>query len=461
MLARRGPATALSLLLGVVFLFASSDGPNALPSQGKAMPRDPALPAATAWLRNAAVPFSQFDPEGSLDDLEPLRAIVGDARIVSLGEATHGTREFFLMKHRILRFLVERMGFTAFAIEATWPEANRLDHYVRTGEGDPAVLLSGLYFWTWNTDEVLRMIRWMRKHNEAGGNVGFYGFDMQYPGMAIENVTRFVSSVDGKSSVEVAQHLLCLERCANDARGRFPAAGYASQTPEYRDACRQDLQWVEDTLVARRKTYEAASSAGAWARASHSARVAIQYEEMASNRRTRDVAMADNVAWLVGQLPPDGKIVLWAHNGHVSTQAVPTWTPMGYALRQTYGKAMVVMGFSFARGSFNAVGQSGSTYTTVGAHTVDDLRAQSYEYYFRWSHQPQFFLDLRGRSGRADTPAFLAGPRYTRSIGAVYNEAAPSQYWYSATLPQEYDVSIFIERTTPSVLLPFNHPSTF
>ena len=75
---------------------------------------------------------------------------------MSLGENTHGTRDFFEMKARILRFLVEEMGFDAFAIEATWPESNRLDAYVRTGEGDPAELLSGLYFWTWNTESVWR-----------------------------------------------------------------------------------------------------------------------------------------------------------------------------------------------------------------------------------------------------------------------------------------------------------------
>src|SRR5512147_1133880 len=126
------------------------------PTPSSASSHDDDLAAAGEWLRGAAVPFGQIDPGDKLDDLEPLRQIVGNARIVSLGEATHGTREFFQMKHRILRFLVERMGFTAFAIEATWPEANRLDRYVRTGEGDPAVLLSGLYFWTWNTDEVLQ-----------------------------------------------------------------------------------------------------------------------------------------------------------------------------------------------------------------------------------------------------------------------------------------------------------------
>src|SRR5512145_1222218 len=96
------------------------------PSQDSSAHAD-ILAGASAWLRGAAVPFDRVDPADNLDDLEPLRRLVGDARIVSLGEATHGTREFFQMKHRILRFLVERMGFTAFAIEATWPESNRLD----------------------------------------------------------------------------------------------------------------------------------------------------------------------------------------------------------------------------------------------------------------------------------------------------------------------------------------------
>ena len=113
-------------------------------------------------------------------DLEPLAALIGNARVVALGEATHGTAEFFRMKHRIIEFLASHLGFTIFAIEANMPEAYALNAYIINGEGDPAKLLQGLYFWTWNTQEVLDMIEWMRDFNRTGrGRIQFTGFDMQ------------------------------------------------------------------------------------------------------------------------------------------------------------------------------------------------------------------------------------------------------------------------------------------
>src|SRR4030095_12206728 len=115
-------------------------------------------------------------------DMQPLKHLVREARLVSLGEATHGTREFFQLKHRILEFLVSEMGFTVFAIEASMPEAFDINRYILTGEGDPEKALAGLYFWTWNTAEVLGMIRWMRRYNADPNHtakVKFYGFDMQ------------------------------------------------------------------------------------------------------------------------------------------------------------------------------------------------------------------------------------------------------------------------------------------
>jgi erythromycin esterase len=135
--------------------------------------------AVVSWFRAQAIPIQTPEAGHGFDDLQPLKKVVGNARIVALGEATHGTREFFQLKHRLLEFLATEMGFTIFSIEANMPEAYRLNDYVLTGTGDPKQLLRGMYFWTWDTEEVLDMILWMRRFNESGkGRVEFTGFDM-------------------------------------------------------------------------------------------------------------------------------------------------------------------------------------------------------------------------------------------------------------------------------------------
>ena len=115
------------------------------------------------WIRDRAIPLTTVQAGSGFADLQPLKNLVGDSRIVSLGEATHGTREFFQIKHRILEFLATEMCFNLFAIEANMPEAYRVNDYVLTGAGDPKQLLAGLKEWPWNTEEVLDMIRWMRE----------------------------------------------------------------------------------------------------------------------------------------------------------------------------------------------------------------------------------------------------------------------------------------------------------
>ncbi len=145
------------------------------------------------WIRGSAIPLSTPEAGRGFSDLQPLKAVIGDARIVALGEATHGSREFFQLKHRLLEFLATEMGFTVFSIEANLPEAYRLNDYVLEGTGDPAQLLRGMYFWTWDTEEVLAMIRWMREFNQSGkGRVQFTGFDMQTPTVAAGIVRDFV-----------------------------------------------------------------------------------------------------------------------------------------------------------------------------------------------------------------------------------------------------------------------------
>src|ERR1700752_574454 len=158
------------------------------------------------WIKKNAVRLQTPEAGHGFTDMKPLKKIVGNARIVSLGEATHGTREFFQLKHRMLEFLASEMGFTIFSIEANMPEAYRLNDYVLNGNGDPAKLLKGMYFWTWDTQEVLEMIKWMREFNKSGkGRVQFTGFDMQTPDVAIQIVNDFVAKHDAAFMEDMRQ----------------------------------------------------------------------------------------------------------------------------------------------------------------------------------------------------------------------------------------------------------------
>ena len=181
--------------------------------------------AAIQWVKQNAIPLATVEAGNGFNDLEPLKEVVGKARIVEVGEATHGTREFFQLKHRMLEFLASENGFTIFSIEANMPEAYRLNDYVLNGVGDPRDLIKGMYFWTWNTQEVLEMVEWMRQFNQSGkGRIEFTGFDMQTPTVAEEIVRKFVGQYqpDHGQSLEASWKDLWL---LNQSKGNGSGGG--------------------------------------------------------------------------------------------------------------------------------------------------------------------------------------------------------------------------------------------
>jgi erythromycin esterase len=389
--------------------------------------------ADVLWLKANAIPFETAEPNSSFDDLMPLKDVIGNARIVALGEATHGTHEFFQMKHRMLEFLVEEMGFNTFAMEANWPEANLINDYVHTGKGDPAELLEGLYFWTWDTQEVLDMIEWMRAYNEnptKARKISFYGFDMQYGQMARDNVAQYMKKVDPQAAKQVAEDYSC-----------YPGNSIACQTR---------LQAVYDWLAQHQADYSAKSSAEEFSLALHSARVAIQYQEYAaqnSNVPLRDRYMAENVGWILDQAGPDAKTVLWAHNGHVGMSG-EEHLRMGDYLREQYGNQMVVFGFLFYQGSFNAYGAKDLQTFQVGAPPTD-----SYEAFFHEAGLPRFFLDLRSAKAGAAASDWLLVPHPFRMIGSAYFPNEPQFFFKTAALAEIFDVVVYFQDTSPSLLL--------
>ncbi len=325
---------------------AATQGPRVTATSAITPPHTtPALATAATWLRDHALSLATSDPDADFADLQPLKAIIGDARIVALGEQTHGTHEFATMKHRLVRFLVREMGFTTFAIEANQPEAARIDQHLQTGTGNPAHLLAALSLWPWNTQEALEMLRWMRDANvnaRGGSPLHFHGFDGQFIGGAVEAVLTYLEQVDPERVPRVR-----MQYALADARSTAgdPILLFNTESAEAQTAYYLKVQAVYDDLAATQGIYTPRSSPAAFADALQAARVVVQAVAIAigvgkGDYTLRDRFMADNVGWLprsgrtrredhpLGAQWSRGKQRLWQpraadsadpEHGHVST----------------------------------------------------------------------------------------------------------------------------------------------
>jgi erythromycin esterase len=388
-------------------------------------------PEAVAWVRERAIPLASTEAGTGLADLEPLRELIGEARIVALGEQTHGSREFFTVKHRLLEFLASEMGFTIFAIEANMPEAYRLNDYVLTGEGDPTALLAGMGFWTWNTQEVLDMILWMRDFNASGrGPLQFTGFDMQLPDLAAQTVETFVREHDPAYLPELEPLYAQVQRVS----AHLSAAEVADLTAE--------TEAVVAYLQANRARYLQTTSAAEVDWAIQNARVVAQAVALASGGIPyRERAMAENITWILEQ-NPGAKMVIWAHNGHVHKRE--GW--MGHHLAQAYGEAYLAVGFSHYQGRYTAVQlNEGLVEATAGPALPASVDA-----FLHQAGLPYFVLDLR-EARTSPAASWLAEERLFRSIGAL---AVPDSASFApGVLADDYDLIVFIAETTASRLL--------
>src|SRR5499427_5425429 len=245
----------------------------------------PATDPVVAWMKRTAHPFDTCAPRDDQADLKFLDKLVANAHIVALGEGTHGTSEFFQMKHRIVRYLATKKGVTVFAIEANMPEAYRVTDYVLTGRGDPKALLDGMYFWTWNTHEVLDMIEWMRAFNASGkGRIEFTGFDMQTPDTAAAIARHTLAKVDTAAVDSVSALLKGIRASRSGSAGAFatatgtlPVADLAGHHVRYNG-------WI------RTRDVIAPGFAGLWMRADSADRRGVAFDNMGAQRvaGTRD-----------------------------------------------------------------------------------------------------------------------------------------------------------------------------
>ena len=400
-------------------------------------------PRPENWIRSHAIRLQSVEAGHGFDDMQPLAGVVGDARLVALGEATHGTREFFQLKHRMVEFLASQKGFTIFSIEANMPEAYRLNDFVLKGEGDPRQLIKGMYFWALDTEEFLNMILWMREFNRQGkGRIEFTGFDMQTPKLAMKIVQSFVATNDRPFQTKV-------NPIYDEVTQRTKKAWSDEESPSQKLSdhlmavkCREVMEHLDQNRTGFLQVGLEAESVD-WA--IQNARIVLQYALLRSGEQSRDQSMAENVEWIADH-NPGAKMVLWAANGHVRYAPFPDFSPMGRYLRERFGRGIVSFGFSFNEGSFRAI----ETGRTPREFTVKPLPRGSLDRTLASTGIPLFALDLRNLPEDGPVAQWFAKPHAMRNIGGVYSEKrgdSPDPI-ASTSWPQAFDVIVFVDKTT-------------
>ncbi len=403
----------------------------------------PAPQAVVDWIREQAIPLLTTRAGHGFADLAPLREVVGDARVVALGEATHGTREFFHLKHRLFEYLVAELGFSVFAIEASWPESEAVDEYVRTGRGDPAKALAGLYIWPWNTEEVLDLIRWMRQWNAVPGHrqVRFYGFDVKAAAVSAERLAARLGQIDPALAAEAGPALARLaaaERAApeladaDEAEYQAAVAGVAAVLPRIAARLPQPASAADRQAIVDR----------------HYVQALEQYTRLrgpGGGGPVRDDGMADNVRWIADVAEPGSRIVVWAHNFHVNVYEEGSLPWMGHHLEAALGKDYLPVGFLFHHGSFQAMDRTGGP-RGLKEFTVGPPAAGTLEDTFERAGWPLCLLDLRRLPAEGPVAEWLRAPQLSRAVGSAFSGEADMAM--ELVLPEVYEAVVYVEATT-------------
>jgi protein-L-isoaspartate(D-aspartate) O-methyltransferase len=416
----------------------------------------PAAPDEEALVRKLADAAESF-PSIEKADLNPLLERIGSARIVLLGEATHGTSEFYRMRERITRELIIEKGFRFVAIEADWPDAARVDHYVRHFQYPPSEWTAFARFptWMWRNTEVRDFVSWLRKHNgtvEKSKRVAFHGLDLYSLYDSIRSVLNYLDEVDPQSASVARERYGCLTPWQRD-----PATyGHAALTGSY-PTCEADVVRALTDLLAKRRAYaehdgerflDAEQNARLIANAERYYR--IMYYGSRASWNLRDNHMFETLKNLLAFHGPDSKAVVWAHNSHVGNAGATEMAArgehnIGQLCRREFGDQAYLVGFGTHSGTVAAAS------AWDGPMEIKDIRpslANSYERLCHATGHARFMLGLRGRSDDLCGPAGLGKERLERAIGVIYRpETEMASHYFRANLPQQFDEYVWFDTT--------------
>ena len=399
-------------------------------------------------------PLSTTDPSLPVNDLAFLGNL-DNAKIVGMGEATHGTQEFFQMKHRIFKYLVEKQGFRYLAFEYDLGGCMALNELIQSGQGDIKAWMSQqMYFWTWRTTEVLQLFLWMQEYNRNkpdSEKVHLVGVDCQFTSQAVPQLVSLLSRYDNSFATEVSSKLNSLVKPELYKGETF------ANLQQARNGVLPQIYAVGRALNERASSISQLTSPAYYQQILRVYETIVQAEILQYNQvfnpetflTFREKYMAENLNWFFNQYG-NIKVALWAHNEHVAKNEQFLGfniNSLGGNLKAQYGTAYQVIGFSMGSGDFKAYNLLNNRLETM---QLEAPLVNSFNFSFTQVEEPRYGVKLADLQKRYFWNNRLSSSRPFLSIGAAFNAERVERYFYTIRLDQLYDVIFHFDSTNPS-----------
>lgn len=396
----------------------------------------------------------------NIDDvnLDNLMERIGDSRVVLLGESSHGTAEFYEMRARITKELIEKKGFTIITAEADWPDAAHIHHYIN-GREDDALLqnepFSRFPTWMWANQSMLEFTHWLHAYNDKieslEQKVGFYGLDLYSLYSSIEAVLDYLQKVDPKTAEIARDRYSCLMPWAND-----PALyGRAVMTEQHKSCEAEVLKNLQDLLkkhlgyskANKEQFFDAERNAKLIINAERYYRTMYYAESNSWNQR--DQHMFETLQAVLEFRGSKSKAVVWAHNSHIGDARATQMSArgelnIGQLARQKYGDKAYNIGFGTDHGTVAAASEWGGP---MEIKQVQPSHIDSYERIFHEVSTDNFLLPLRYPLNEYLRKELLP-ERLERAIGVIYRpETERQNHYFYASLPSQFDEYIWFDKT--------------
>jgi len=395
-------------------------------------------------------------------DYDELFESIGDARFVLIGEASHGTHQFYRERAEITKRLIAEKGFSAVAVEADFPDAYRVNRYVRgtSNDGGAIAALGGFKrfpAWMWRNADVLDFVGWLRSYNDrlstSSDRVGFYGLDLYSLYSSIEAVLSYLDKVDPDAATRARDRYSCFEHFGENTQ----AYGYATAFG-ISESCERDV--VEQLSELNRRASELAHRDGRVAEddyfmAEQNARLVknaeeyyrVMYRSDVSSWNLRDRHMVETLVMLEKHLGADSKIVLWEHNSHLGDARATEmsrrgeWN-VGQLVREIYADASYLVGFTTYDGTVTAATNWGDA---AERKRVRSALSGSVEDLFHRVGQDRFYLTFAGNEQLQEA---LRRPMLERAIGVIYRpETERQSHYFETRLSDQFNAVIHIDET--------------